>query len=461
MRKVARSPGMGRVAARLSAVAMIWTFTALAPAQDVGILGAYQGKYKDDARLAKQAGNLEALRAAALTCVAEKMGLTPADPQRIRIELRDALSSDPEKLAPFTGPPFQTRWADAGQVQIVLHTEFLVNGRFDVDTELRHEMVHAVMRTAVTPEAYGTVPVWVREGLAVWTAGQTEDKARWVLRQEEFLTQPDRAVQGLPPFVSPAGKAKPPAGAAGGAGPVVDEPGGPAALRRYAEYALAIEYLAERCGAEAVQKLARALAHGTPAQTAVAEASGQDWEAFAAAARQHAVARLAKLRPPETDAYAAIVKADDGRQYAEVEKLCAAFLKANPKSTLRGNVLYLRGKANRLQKKAGAAESALKELLDHPEQSDFVEKALYQLASTRAEAGRHSDAVDPCRRLLRDHPDSDVLDRGLYTLALCRSKAGNRREALRLLDVFDRSFAKSEVASKARELRQTLEKTNR
>jgi TolA-binding protein len=414
-------------ASALVCSAVIATASAQSPADP---LQDYDGKYRRSSTLKKIAARLEENRRAALQSVAERLGLQPKDPTRIRIELRDALPDDSEVIRPFTEPHFQTM-ASGDNVLIVLHTEFMVNGRFDVGPELIHEITHAVMRERMTPESYRGVPRWLREGLAVWTADQIEDKALAVVAWRDYLDDPAPAFPGLDQDRD--------------------------SLLRYAEYGFAIEWIAREHGAAKVTDLARLLVENTAATAALKRVTGLAWPEFQAAAHRHALARIRELRPPETDEYAEISRLDRARRYEAVEAACDAFLRAHRKSPLRGDVLYFLGKACRLQRKSSKAERSLRELLRRYKASAYAEKALYQLGAVLVEAGKHRPAMVPFQRLLRDHPDSTLQDRAVYNLALCRARTANKREALRLLDVFDRSFPNSSSRQKAADLRRSLQ----
>jgi TolA-binding protein len=349
----------------------------------------------------------------------------------IRIAFRDALPQDADRIVPFTSAPFQTRWTDGNRVLIVLHTEFVVNGMFDVQAELVHELTHAALRLRMGRNAYAAVPQWLREALAVWAADQVDRQLAAVLRKRDNLDRPSKAFSGL------------------------DAPEHSTA--RYAEYGLAAEFIAQQAGPQGLKKLVDLIIAGTPPREALHVVAPLSWRDFVSACRKYAEDRARRARATETEEYVEILRLDRRRDYKNSKRLCAQFLKQHHRSPLRGDVLYWHGKACRLLRQRGPAERSLRELLrKHRQDTTMVEEALYQLGALLVEARAHRRAIEPFKRLLRDHPDSTLLDRAVYNLAFCRAKTGDKREARRLLSVFERSFPGSSFAGKARELRASL-----
>ncbi len=394
-------------------------------------LAAYGGKYADFGPFERLAAELPQMRAEALERIEQRLGLTAKNADRIRIELRDALDEDADPIRQFNGMPFRTS-LDGDDLVVVLHAEFMINRRFDVETELLHELTHAVVRSNMTPESYRSVPEWIREGLAVWTAEQVEDKATILIRAQDEPSPVSALLKGLE--------------------------GGPETLDRYAEYGLAIEMIEQRHGGDAVKELARQIVQGAPARDAAAKAIGQAWEAFEQAARQYAQERLEQIAPPEIDVYFEMRQADKRRDYKTVIEKADELLKAGSLAPLTGSVLYWRGKACRMLGRTADAEKSLRRLLAMRDRaSEWVEGALYQQAKARVEAEEYRRALQPLQKLLRDHPDSSHQDNVVYYLALCRARMGKKIEARQLLDLFDRSFAGSGYAERARELREEIE----
>ncbi|MBI5865027.1 MAG: tetratricopeptide repeat protein [Planctomycetes bacterium] len=393
-------------------------------------LACYDGKYANNTAFKSLAGRIPELRAKALKSISTRLGLAVEQEDCIRIELRDALPARPEKIIRFTKPPFGTTYEDAKPL-VFLYTEFMFNGSYDLETELTHELTHAVMRALMKPAAYGALPEWVREGLAVWTAEQVDEKAVWLIRAQDGPVKPADLLRGLG-----------------------DESEG---LERYAEYGLAIDALEKKQGAAAVRTFARLIVEGKNPPAAVGQSSGEEFAEFCTSAREHARRRIEQIAPPDINIYFELRRADKQRDYKTVVAKANQLLKAGARSPLSASVLYFKGKACRMLGKTGEAEETLRQLLGQRDRAcEWIENGIYQLGKARVEGKKFSEAADLWQRLLRDHPHSEELDNALYYLALCRAKAGGKAEARRLLDLLERSFPASDYSSKAAELRRTL-----
>lgn len=72
-----------------------------------------------------------------------------------------------------------------------------MNGKADPEQELRHELVHAVMRTHVG-ERHEGIPRWFRERIAVHFAGQGEAKLDEHFAERETALDPAKLTDGVP-----------------------------------------------------------------------------------------------------------------------------------------------------------------------------------------------------------------------------------------------------------------------
>ena len=128
---------------------------------------AYEGKYEKDPRLARIRKELPARKDAAVRRLEAALGVDVPD---IEIRLEDA-GRDPSGA-----------WAEArtekGRQVLALKTEYLVLGAHDLDRTLVHELFHCLHRTRLGAKAYVRLPEWVREGAALYVAGQGEERAR-------------------------------------------------------------------------------------------------------------------------------------------------------------------------------------------------------------------------------------------------------------------------------------------
>lgn len=400
-------------------------------------LQEYQGKYKNSTRLLRFAKRLPKYRSKALKRIEKRLGIVPEDSDLIKVVFKDALEAGAKTIRIFRGPAFSTFWDDdEGKIVILLRTEFLVNRRYDAREELTHEMAHAVMRERMDRDDYAAMPRWLREGLALWAAGQVESRILVISGGASARNSQAKLFAGLEAGIH--------------------------TLDRYAEDVLAIEYIAQKQGNKRIKRLVRLLIDGVPPHKAVEIVTGRRWIEFKADCRRYSMRRFRELQPPEASHYWKIVDLNKRGKYSSVKKESARFLRDFPKSIFRGDVLYWRGKICRIRNNLSQAESALLEMIrKHSLHSGYVEEALYQLGSIRIETGRFKTAMVPFKQMIKDHPDSRLLDRAVYNLAVCNSRLGKNQEAMRFLDLFVRSFPRSSWLGKARKLQADLKKRDR
>ena len=394
------------------------------------LLATYNGKYSRQSRFERAVKEVGAAYDERLKVVQEKLGLAPAAGKAIQVVLRDAQAADPTKYAPVTDAPFQTRWQN-GQVQIVLHTEFIINGRYDVKQSLTHELAHAVVRTHMTPDAYESVPTWLREGLSVWCADEIAQKVAVLYR--DSTTPVDAQIKGVADTVNAE------------------------SFARYAEYGLTFEWIVKQKGEPAVRALVAAVVAGVNAQEAVRQVTGQPWEDFVSTAKVYATSRVRELQPPGATEFKSICMHDQSRNHAAVIENGAQFLKKYRDSRLSGNVLYYMVKAYRSQRNLAAANSTMRTLEEkHAHDCSLMDEAAYQIGAAHAEAKQWRPAIRVFEELLRDQPDSNLQDRALYYLALCHARSGNKKKAKEYVEIFDRSFPKSQMSDEMATLRREL-----
>jgi TolA-binding protein len=422
------------------AITTRWLLAAVGAAFALGAGSAdYSGKYAKDPRMQKLLRELPAAKKKALDDVRTKLQLAPKQADRIRVVVEDAIEAEPGLLAPFRGTAFTTETdEDASDTPVVvrLRAEFLMNGCHDLATALRHEMVHAVMRERMDGPAYRTLPKWLREGIAVWAAGQGETKLLVALTDPGALEKPDAAFPG------------------------VDE--GDHGVDRYAEYFLALDFLEQQSqvsvGGGAVVRLVALLVKGIAVDLAVEQASGLSFDEFKKKAHAHAL-EVASTREPEGRGdFKAVVGFDKARKYAEAKAAAVEFEQQHPRSPFLADALYLRGKAERLSDDPKAAIATLERLVSGMlAQTHFFDEAWYQLGSARLALDQLAPAGEAFQTVLRDHPDTSLQDKAALRLAQVLGRQGQKKAALAWLDRFDRSFPKSASAGEARKLRDQID----
>ena len=203
------------------------------------LLLPYDGKYAADPRLAAIRKELPARTEAARKKLEDLLQVKVPE---VEVRLEDAGSDRSGVFA-----------ESEGRV-IVLKTEYLVLGAFDLDRTLVHEMFHCLHRARLG-KRYDRVPEWVREGAALFVAGQGPERAR-----------------ALAAVAGPDGMKK-----------LVNGLGGPHGLFDYYEDVAAFERVGARGPA-----LVRKLLETEDVAAAVREVLGEDMATFEALAAKHA-----------------------------------------------------------------------------------------------------------------------------------------------------------------------------
>jgi hypothetical protein len=215
------------------------------------------GKYDDDPRLAPILARLPEQRAAARRKLAEALGLEVPE---FAVCVEDAGSDR-------SGVYAETRHVD-GKPVVFLKAEYLVLRAFDPEATLVHEFYHCMHRTKLGEKRYARVPLWAREGAALFVAGQGPARAELLaalVARDPLVAAPlERLVDGL---------------------------GGRHDLYDYFEDVAGFLAL----GAEKGRALARALLDTEDVARAVRAVTGKDLAAFERAAQAHAQAVLAPL----------------------------------------------------------------------------------------------------------------------------------------------------------------------
>lgn len=218
---------------------------------------AYEGKYAGDARLERIREELPARVAAARERLAALLGEELPD---VEVRLADA-GRDPSGA-----------WAESTGGVLVLKTEYLVIGAYDLDATLVHELFHCLHRTRLGERRYLATPAWAREGAALYVAGQGAARARVLA-----------AHAGADPTLDdPVGR-------------LVDGLDGRHGFLDYYEDVAAFEAVEARHGREAALALVRALLGTEDVAAAVRAACGEDMETFERAAEERARAVLQPL----------------------------------------------------------------------------------------------------------------------------------------------------------------------
>ncbi|MEM8883561.1 MAG: hypothetical protein AAGD14_05815 [Planctomycetota bacterium] len=282
----------------------------------------YEGKYADDARLAAAVKELPAQLAAARKLVGEKTA--------VRIRLVDGGKARGGVVA-------RTRREPEGFV-ITLYTEALVLRAHAPISTLAHELIHVRQKSRWSAREAARRPPWVVEGMAIYLAGQLEQRARVLAAHVGRERVPADAVSRL-----------------------VNGLEGRHTLLDYFEDGAAFAHVEEQHGKEKVDAFIEALLAGQRARTAVRSVLGQRWESFERGAREHAIRTI---RPLIENGRPALL----GRRRALLEERWDDALEGTaPNTVYDADFVYVRARALAgLGRPQEALQTLRRQFLDQP-----------------------------------------------------------------------------------------------
>ena len=420
----------------LSALLVSLAVAACASGPEAYVEGrGYAGKYAGDPVFRAAVARVVGARQAALAQVADLLGLRARDPSRITVEFRDALPTGTDPLHRVTEGPFQTRTEGGldSRVRVVIHTEALVSGEYDLEEALAHEMAHAVLRERMSGPEYRRVPVWLLEGLAVHAAGQEEQILRCSL---VTLLEPgglDRLLPGL-------GRAE-------------------HTFDHYAQDALAVRYLVETAGPGAPRALTLRLAAGEPPREALTAVAGAPYAEFLRRADTFSRERLLASRPPEWPQVERLSALHRGGEHAALRAEAEGFLARHPRSAYAPEVLGWHANACRRLGDPEAAEASLRRALAGFPRATCSgwDGVWFQLGTVLLARGDPDGAARCLETVLRDHPGTTIQDAALLELARAELARGDPLAALARLELLGRSYPAGPFAAAAARLRAEVE----
>ena len=136
-----------------------------------GVEQSYAGRYKKDPSFLSVFTKLPGMRQRALEKAQEKTGLIIADLDSYVIRFKDL-----SNFSPVGASSRSVRSKGGDMFLVTLSTTQLALGEIEVESVLVHEFIHGVMRERMGIGAYLSLPQWIREGIAVWGAGQIKER---------------------------------------------------------------------------------------------------------------------------------------------------------------------------------------------------------------------------------------------------------------------------------------------
>ncbi len=378
------------------------------------------------------AQDAEQARIDAVKRINEVLGAGYDDQGTIEFHFRDLTEEGARKRPTGTHAFRTTRKRDGQEFQLVeFYLEYLENREMRLAEEVLHEMTHAVMREQMDRESYIAIPEWVREGIAVHVAGQAEHLARYVLAKQ----------RGDDPLVFLDG--------------LEDKE---EEYDNYAEYGLAMGYLAGR-GEPALGTFYAALVkERKPWKEALEAASGQTWEEFQAAALAHAREVLAPLA---AQGYAELLEAStlyktEGKA-DEAERAFIALVEAWPEGPFTPAARYFIGRAQMIQGHYDQARQMLRLYQDADVgKAPYDDDACWYEAEIELKEGAWLEAARRYARFIREFPHvASRLPEAHARRVECLLKGGDRQSAEEELAALERLYPDHAAAKRARKALET------
>lgn len=346
-----------------------------------GVAEGYAGKYVNDVRFARALKALPGYVDEAWKVLRETLGVDLAGKSTVVFEFKDkGYTRESERALT------ETIAIDYKPVtRMTFYTEHIVVSLDDFKSRVTHELKHAAFR-GVMGQAYLDLPKWIREGLAVYGAKQTDDRIRAVLGNEVFGNHdPRRVLDG------------------------VDDANHD--MTDYIEDAMAFAWLEGRRKG-AVHEFCRRLLAGEPYQKLFAELSGMEYAAALKAAADAIKADInKKLGPAEAELLSLqaeqskAVGAKREGPWAKEGGIAKyeAWLKANAGHVLEDNARYKLGRALVAAARYDDARKQFGAVAAQEIRCALTDDARYWIARSFELEGKEDEARAAFGVLLRDY----------------------------------------------------------
>ncbi len=226
----------------------------------------YGGNLRFNEVVARRLPDLSVMRERALARAQLMTGLRTMYPERYVVRVRDFSSDE-------VGASSRPVRSETGDILLIsISSRQLKLEQMDLEDALAHELVHGLMRERLG-ERYRELPDWVREGLAVWAASQTLERARYAQSAAEEEGFDLASILDEQPLLPPLG----------------DD---------YLEGALLFQGVADEFGSEAVRCFIRSLGDESP-EEALSRITGRSWLELEQLRARAARRVLQEVRPPE------------------------------------------------------------------------------------------------------------------------------------------------------------------
>ncbi len=371
------------------------------------------------------AAGLPACRSKTIDALNRMMGLDYLDKYTIVLRFED---QNEEGARTSNGLQAQrvTAKGSQGEFQrIYFYLEYLKNGQADLEEKLLHEMSHAIMRELMPADAYLRIPQWVREGTAVYMAGQENARVQHILglKAEE---NPFSMVQDF--------KAR-------------------HTMNDYARDCLAFRHLVEKYGLDAYKTFMKLLVRErAPAEQAIEKAVGRPFEEFRKEALASAVARIRAHADHGDVAY------KEAFQYYKLslfDRALSAFAEVIDKhqdSYAASAASYYLAKCYYYQMEYDKAVAAFQgHIAVYSGRSGLVDDAKLYIGLCRHSKGDFEGCAREMSEFIRDYPYSlQGLPKAYYYLGDSLQKTGRQAEAAKAFRRLEDVYPDSDSAAKSR-----------
>lgn len=327
----------------------------------------YQGRYQNHEVVRPILERAETLRAMAIKKAVGKIGIQPPLPENIILRFVDTANM----------PNTATKKIDGHLIQVVtIPFDVVVQNNISLEETLHHEMVHAVMRNAMGCR-YHDLPKWFREGIAVWAAGQTQEKLAVNMATLPFrLRENENLLDGLERDNH-------------------DE-------TDYFEDAMAVHWLATHVPIP--ELLREIVTEKGYYKGVIMKRTNMGWPDVEKSVKSYAEKYLQDfVVSGEVESFKSANRQYLDKNYDEALVRFDNFKKDFPKSMLMPAVIYWMGKIHYKGKRYAEAAELFEEVVKtYPRHSTYLDDSVYRLAKCYTQLERHEKALQLYDFLLRD-----------------------------------------------------------
>jgi len=394
---------------------------------DFGIELRRDSKYAQTAWFTEFAGRLVAVRRAAVAKINRLTGLAYVDRYTIVMRFGDQNEEGARRFKNLHAQRVTIQRGGSDVQLIRFFMEYFKNGQADLSKKVIHEMVHAVMRESMSRAEYLRIPKWVREGTAVYLAGQEEARIRHILSLH----------------------------AEGNPFSVVKDLGARHSSVDYARDALLFHYMVDRHGLDKFKSFMRLLVREKqPPPVAIEKALGISFARFRKEGLAFAIEAVSKLAAQGDVDYKAAFQLYRLRLFDRAVSALAAIIKRRPISYAASGASYYLAKCYYYRREYEKAKAAFQlHIRNYSGMSGLVDDAKFYIGISCYEQGNFAGCAKAMAELRRDYPYSgSVLSKGRYYRALSLKQLGQTQGAKEVLKEMLRLYPNAAFTPKARSL---------